>query len=132
MPITHRIGQTYNGGAGQVSSVSRSFTGDGEVRYLGTIAAGATNVQVAVAITRSAVKSIVFYASKAVTIKTNNATTPTETITLADGESRIWGNDEALSRLAISADVTALYISNAGTVPAEVRVEALVDITPGV
>lgn len=132
MPITHRIGVTYNGGAGQVSSVQRSFTGDGEVRYTGTIAAGASNVQVTLALTRSAVKSLVFYSDKAVSIKTNSSSSPTDTITLADGEARVWGNDENLSRLAITADVTAIYISNAGSAPANVRIEALVDVTPGV
>lgn len=130
MPITHRIGETYNGGAGTVSSVTRTFTGDGEVRYSGSIPAGTTDGQINIAITRANVKSLVFYASKGVTVKTNNAATPTDTFTLADGQSRIWGNDELLSRLVITADVTALFVTNAGAAASDFRVEALIDTTP--
>lgn len=132
MAITHKIGQTYNGGAGQVSAVSRSFSGDGEVRYNGSIAAASTNVEIDIALDISAVKSIVIYATKGVTIKTNSTSVPDDTIVLADGQAIIWGDDEATDRLVLTADVTKIYVTNAGAAASALRIEALVDVTPGV
>lgn len=131
MAITHRIGTTYNGGAGQMSSVSRTLTGSGELRVDETIPAASTNLAVAFALDRESAKSVGIYCDKAITIKTNSSSSPTDTIPVAAGQLIVWGNDEdALADMVFSADVTALYVTNAGASAARLRIEALVDVTP--
>ena len=130
--ITHKIGVTYNGGAGQVSSLTRSFTGDSEVRYYGDVAAGSTNVEIDLAIDVSAIQSCVIYATKAVTLKTNSTSSPTDTIAVADAQALTWGNDEDAARLFFTGDVTKVYVTNAGAAASTLRIEALVDSTPAV
>lgn len=131
MAITHRIGTTYNGGAGQMASVSRTFTGGGELRVYEPIPAASTDLAVAFAVDREAIVSLAIYCNKAVTIKTNSSSSPTDTIALAAGQLIVWGDDEdALADMVFTADVTALYVTNAGASEATLRIEALTDVTP--
>ena len=140
MAITHKIGVTYDGGAGRMSSASRSISGSGELRIQETIPAASTDLPVAFALDRDAVKALGISSNKAITIKTNSSASPTDTIavelhspagSVAPGQVIAWGDDEdALADMVFSADVTGLYITNAGADVATLRIEALTDVTP--
>lgn len=130
MALTHRIGQTYASNNGTVSSVTTSYTGDGEVVVDATIAAGATNALVNANIRVAGLKSFVFYASTACTVKTNNSTTPGNTLTIPAGGSLIWHTDASYAN-PLTVDVTALYVTNSNATTAAVfKMTALVDVTP--
>jgi hypothetical protein len=130
MSTQFRITQSLTGGTATVSGGSRTFTGSGVLAVDETIANGASNVQVAFAVTLTLIKAIAIKASRAVTIKTNDSTTPDDTITLAAGQALFWGNDEDTGRLPFTVDVTALYVSNASGAAADLDIQCLVDATP--
>src|SRR5690349_15652774 len=114
MAITHKIGVTYNGGAGQMSSVSRSVSGSGELRVDESIPDASTNLPVAFAVDREAIKALGIYSDKALTLKTNSSGSPTDTIALAAGQLLVWGSDQnVIGEMVFTADVTALYVTNA-------------------
>lgn len=132
MALTHTIGTTYRSNNGSVSVPTLTLTGDGEVVYDGSIAAGATNVEVAMAIDVSAMKAMAIVASGALVIKTNSSSTPADTITLTDSvKSIVWYTGSTFTN-PLTTDVTALYVSNAGASAVTLKVVALLDITPGV
>lgn len=50
------------------------------------------------------------------TIKTNSSSVPDDTITLADGEAILWSlAADGAGKCPFSADVTTLYVTNAGS-----------------
>ena len=131
MAINHKIGQTYNGGAGQMSSVSRTLTGSGELRISESIPAASTNLPVAFAVDSDAILSLGIYRDKALTLKPISSGSTTDTIALAAGQLIVWGSDQStLSEMVFTADVTALYVTNAGASAATLRIEVLTDVTP--
>lgn len=97
-----------------------------------TVPAATTNKQVNVALTRANLAAVVLYATGAVTIKTNSSGSPQETITLVAGEVVKWtsGQGSGLAGCPFSGNITALYITNAGSAAVTVTCWFLEDVTP--
>lgn len=132
MAITHTIGTTYRSNNGSVSVPTKTLTGDGEVVYDGSIAAGASDVEIAIALDVSAMKSLAIVASGALTLETNSTSTPGDTIALtSDNKAVIWYDGSQFDN-PLSTDVTKIYASNAGASAVTLKIVALLDITPGV
>ena len=55
------------------------------------------------------------------TVKTNSDTVPDDTISLVDGETLTWTTDEPNLTIPLTADVTALYVTNTGTATLKIR-----------
>lgn len=131
MSYSYTITQTMTGGGSSVSGGARTFTGTGKLGISESIPNGATNTLVALALTRSLVKCIALKAvGGALTVKTNSSSSPVDNFTIANGQALFWGNDEDVSRMRFSADVTALYVSNASGATVTFTVEGLTDATP--
>jgi hypothetical protein len=122
--FTHRITQTYNDDAGMASSVQGTYTGQTKCAFDGTIAASTMGFAIDLAFLKTAMQSFLLYSSQAVTFKTNSTTTPAQTISLTAGQQIIWGHDFS-SANPITADVTQVYIDNAGTNPTTVKIRVL-------
>lgn len=91
---------------------------------------GSTDLAVTFTCDVSTAKWIYLTCDKAVTIKTNNAGAPTDTITLTAGQSMLWTNSDPTAARPFSADVTALFVTNASGVAAALQVEVGQDPTP--
>lgn len=130
MALTHRVTTSVRSNAGTVSSVTGTFTGTGEVNIEETIALG-TDTLVVLAVDVSEIVSMAIVSSTAMTIETNSATVPDDTITLVANKPLIW-NTDILATLGtacpLTTDVTAFYCTNAAE--AELSVYILMDATP--
>lgn len=122
--FNHKITQSYYDDAGLVNSVSGVYTGQTEHAFDGSVPAPSTGFAIALAFAHAAIQSIVIYSSQAVTLKTNSDSTPAQTINLAAGQQINWGHDFTAPN-PITADVTGIYIDNAGTNPATVKIRVL-------
>lgn len=84
----------------------------------------------------SEAKMLAIRSDVAVTIRTNSASAPDNTISLAANQSFLWpiGGGELKDSLgaAITADISRLHVTNAGAAAGTLRVDAFVDPTPAV
>jgi len=123
--FTHKINSSYIDDSGQAIGGQNSYTGTVEKGFDGTLAVGVTNQAVAITWIAANVQSEVFYSSAAATIKTNSSTSPATTLTLAAGQTIVWGHD-FLGANPIPADVTALYLTNTdATNSANIKIRVL-------
>jgi hypothetical protein len=130
MAITYTITKGLRTNNGSFSSVSTSYTCEGEHVIDVSIPASSTNLLIAFTLDVSTAIAGGIYASKAVTIKTNNSGTPVDTITLEDAEAIVWGNDEPDGvACPFTQDVTALYVTNAGSAASTLKIAFGTDVT---
>ena len=123
--FTHKINSSYIDDSGQAIGGQNSYTGTVEKGFDGTLVVGVTNQAVAITWIAANVQSEVFYSSAAATIKTNSSTSPATTLTLAAGQTIVWGHD-FLGANPIPADVTALYLTNTdATNSANIKIRVL-------
>ena len=122
---------TYTDDAGNlITSVTRSVSGDLSQPFKDTFAAATTNVAVpAIIFAKARTQYFVFISDQPVTIKTNNATTPQETITLTAGGAYAWNTGHAEPNPLVG-DVNGVFVTNAGTAVATVSIYTLLNATP--
>ena len=122
---------TYTDDAGNlITSVTRSINGDMSQPFKDTFAAATTNTPVpAIIFAKARTQYFVFISDQPVTIKTNNATTPQETITLTAGGTYAWNTGHAEVN-PLAGDVNGVFVTNAGTAVATVSIYTLVNATP--
>jgi hypothetical protein len=77
----------------------------------------------------SQVKSLLISCDKAVTLKTNSSSTPTDTIAVKAGVPYIW-NTDSYDACLVTADVTTAFLTNAGASDAAFSLRAIYDPTP--
>jgi len=118
-------------GGGLSKSYSKEYSGtlvqliDGE-----TIADSVTDQQLTVAIDVSAVKGFLIVSEGgALTVETNNGTTPDDTLVLPAGRPYEWDTD-SLDSFLLTADVTDLFLTNASGAAATLYAWAVVDPSP--
>lgn len=124
MPFTHRISQSYNDAIGQVASIQGSYSGQNSKEFDGSVPANTTGFAIPLAFTKASMQALCLTSNQPVTLKTNSESSPGQTITLAAGQVIYWGSDFTAPN-PITADVTALYCDNAGTMAAIVKVRVL-------
>lgn len=116
--------------AGGVSTTrSKEYTAQARHSLEETIPAASTDLQINVAIDVSAVKSFYLVCDQAVTIQTNDGTTPDDTIVLKAGVPYVW-NEDSYDTFKLTVDVTAFYVTWAGGVDATLIMEEIHDPTP--
>lgn len=108
---------------------SKQFTptGSAYVEIEETIAASQTDKLVNVAIDVSAVKWFCIHSTVAMTIETNDGTTPGNTLSLLAGYAYEW-HASKYDTFKLTVDVTALYVTN--TTEGTLTVKVLYDSTP--
>jgi hypothetical protein len=128
MSLNHRFQTILDSGSPQIKS-DNSYSGDGGVELGGaTIPAGATDQVISIAIDVSQVKSIVIQSDKAITIKTNSLSSPTNTLVLKAGVPYVW-NTDSYDTLKLTGDVTSFHCINAGSADATLTLDACYDST---
>lgn len=95
-----------------------------------TIGAGAADVLVNISIDISALKAIYIESTQDITIETENATTPTDTLNVKKDSPLAW-DDKSHFANPFSADVTKMFITNgSATEAADVKIKGIYDATP--
>jgi hypothetical protein len=89
-----------------------------------SIAGNTTNRQILFAIDVSELQAIVIFSDSNITVKTNSSSSPTDTISILAGIPYIWVKDE-YETCKITADVTALFVTNANASAASFKMITL-------
>ena len=110
-------------------SSSNTFSGDGRSGRSVTVPASTTDHFVDLAINVSEIQSIYMVSDQALTVETNSASVPDDTIVLIAGRPYIWSVNSYFANL-FTTDVTALYLTNAVGTDAVFQLEVVVDATP--
>jgi hypothetical protein len=114
----------------QVSLEGRkSYSGDARTSLKVSIEAGAVNVEHILPIDISQIAALFIHAAGDLTIKTNSSSTPDDTLALKADEPYVWATGD-YSPLLLDADVTKVFVSNAGAAAVTLYVECLYDPTP--
>lgn len=125
---THTITKTLQTNVGIVIDDPVILTGDEEIEIDGTIADTISNQLERVAFQRSHCKSFWLRSDQPLTIKTNSSSAPADTFTLAAKTPIEWALGDS-GAVPLTADITALYITNASGHVAAYRLRFLVDST---
>lgn len=122
--FTDSISISYTGNGKAVSTPIGSYTGTKDAGVATVVSAGSTNMAIAITFPHGTIQSLVVSSDQDVTVKTNSTTTPGDTLTIKKTAGVIWGSDYA-NACPFTADVTELYVTNAGTVDAKFNVRVL-------
>ncbi len=125
--FTHTIGSTYRTDAGTIASVTATYTGEGEIDLNATVALSTTNKEFDIQFIKTDVISMIFFADKAVTIKTNSSGSPSDTISLAANMPLIWNTDSPVA-IPLAGNVTKVFVTNATATNAAVKIRVLARI----
>lgn len=128
MSTTYRIVEQVIGG-GRAETNSRSVTAAAHTQIDETIAASATDTEVAAEVDVSELKAVFIESDQNVTLETNSAGTPDDTLSLLADRPYIW-DENAYNSCLLTTDITALFFSNAGDADANVTLFFLYDPTP--
>jgi hypothetical protein len=128
MPFTSLVTWSVFASGVSVQS-SREYSGGQQIAINEIIISGATNQLVSLALDVSQIQSLILVSSRNVTLKTNNATTPTNTINLVANVPYIW-NIDSYDTNKLTADVTSLFVTNSSGADALLRISAVLDPTP--
>jgi len=122
--FTHTIIDSYTDSGGAVFSSSNAFNGQTMAAYDGTIAANTTDFAIDIAWPVTGAQSLCLWSDTNLTVKTNNNTTPVQTLSLLANVPIEWGTGMG-STNPITTAVTQLYVTNATANPAKFKVRAL-------
>ena len=125
---THKINQDWQAGNESLSK-QITITADGEANLEVAVADEAADLAINIAIDFSALKLLYIVSDQDLTIETNDGTTPDDTLTLLAGKPIVWFEGCGFTN-PLSADVTALYATNASGADATLYVKTLQDATP--
>ena len=122
--FTDTITVTYSGNGKSVSTKTGTYTGSKDAGVAAVIAAGGTNVEVDITFPHGTIQALILASDQDVTVKTNSSSSPTDTLAVKKTAGVIWGTD-FVADCPITADVTKLYITNAGTTDAKFDLRVL-------
>jgi hypothetical protein len=128
MSIQHAITIQWEQGNNSLSQRD-TFTGEAEANVSVSVPDSSTDFEVTLGIDVSEIKSIIIASDQNITVETNDGTTPDDTFTIEANNPLIW-NVDSPAATPFSADITALFVTNASGAAATFNVRCLVDATP--
>lgn len=131
MTITHTIRISHTGTAGGTISGTVANTADAEDNRSLSIAAATTDKEVDIDIVHTRLVQAFFLSTQDLTIETNATDAAGgDTITLKANVPVWYSTSGGTSGDPFSADVTKMYITNAGATAAQLDIRILYDSTP--
>jgi hypothetical protein len=128
MAFTHTHARTFSR-SGETISASATATAASEICVDEAINNGVTDGQITLNLDQSELAGVFIISDQVVTIETNSGSAADDTFTLAANEAISWVDGDTAA-CPITADVTALFITNASGSTANVKMRFLQDPTP--
>ena len=126
---THVITQSVNvGSVGR--SGSKEYTADTRETYEIAIASDASDFEIEIVIAVANIASLVILADQDLTLETNSAGAPVDTVPLKANVPLIMNTDDYFTTKPIAPDVTSLFVTNGSAVATTLYIELLRDATP--
>ena len=127
MAIT--ISRNVTGGGLSVSQ-DTTVTGDSTITVNTSVADSVTDQLLTISLDQSLLKGYYIHSTFAITVETNSSSAPTDTIVLVANVPLVHGATTDLYTGLITADVTAIYLTNASGSTATVKMVFEQDATP--
>ena len=129
MSFSAKVTETWQEGTDP--AVTNTITVEADSRQGFDVAVPPTTTDQLIALTMdvSAVQAIMFLADQDLTLETNSGSAADDSLALKANAAYIWHPDK-IDAFQLTADVTALYVSNAGATAATLKIRALIDATP--
>ena len=124
MSFSLSLVQTLKEGSVTLDSTTSSKTVQGHNKINETVADGETDWQVAFSIDVSSLKIFYMVSDQAITVETNDGSSPQETFSLAANVPVVWQEGETA---IFSGDVTDLFITNSSGSAATLKVHSGTD-----
>jgi hypothetical protein len=118
MSFTVTVAQSIRDGS-TTHSTSTEHTCESVIKIEETIADSTSDQEIGFAVDVSAMQACSIYSDQALTIKTNDSSSPQETIALSAGEHIVF---QSGGSAPFSDDVTALFVSNASGSTATLKI----------
>jgi hypothetical protein len=128
MSITHAVTITWEQGNNQLS-IRDEFSGEAEKNVSISVPDSSTDYEITLAIDISEIKSIVITSDQVITLETNSGSAADDTFAITANNPLIWNVDSPAAN-PFSADITALFVTNASGSAATFNVRCIVDATP--
>lgn len=129
MSVTQSFTLSASGVGDTVTSVFSVASGQGNV-ISESIPGPSTDLNVACVLAVAKMVSLVLYCATAdMTVETNSGSAPAATVNLKAGKAVVWYSDSGLANPFGGTNVTALFITLAGTTAATFEMRAVVDPT---
>ena len=126
---THRLTRTWQDAGNESVTQQETITADGETNLDVAVPDSSTDLQANLAVDISELQSFYMSSDRDLTVKTNSSGTPDDTIALKANKPLIWTPNCGFSN-PFSADLTALFLTNASGTDATLQVRLLQDVTP--
>lgn len=126
---THKINQDWQAGSDPAISKQITITAEGENNVEVPVPDASTDLQVTLALDVSETKSLYIVCDQDVTVETNDASSPDDTLTLKADKPLVWYENCGYSN-PLGTDVTDLFVTNASGSDATLTVKTLQDATP--
>ncbi len=131
MSFKHSVTTEYFARGAKERVVSPEIEGTAELNINETVAGSATDQLIVATLDQSATKSFFIVSDQDLTFETNSSSGPTDVIALQANVPYIWTTElNSYNTFLITADITAIYLTNAGGTLANFKLRALTDATP--
>lgn len=111
-------------GVTQTYTIARTAEGSDSLKII--VDPGVTNKLVEVTFTYADIELFLLGSDNEVTVKTNSSSVPDDTLTIKAGSCVVYASNSSFSN-PFTADVTAFYVTNAGSEPATIFMMCLND-----
>lgn len=124
MSVSNKVTKTWSRGSDQLSGTV-TYTADGQITIEDTVAGSTTNKLYSVTIAQATLKGIYILSDQDMTLKVNSTSLPVPSaISLKANTPYEWTADGYFD-CPFTADVTAMYFTNAGSTTANLSVRLL-------
>lgn len=128
MSFSHVLAQSWSSSGREITS-SKAYTGDSQISIDVSVPDSSTDMFVELSLDISEIQTIYILSDQAITLETNDGTTPGDTIVLVANKPLTWEVDSGHDNL-FTVDVAALYVTQSSGSAARLQIEALTDPTP--
>ncbi len=125
---THTTQIKYSHGS-ESHTKTVSKTASQEINIEETIPDSSTDLEVAISLDVSAIKSLLISSDQAITIETNSGSTPSDTLTPSADEPVIWWDGSEFSNPLTTDITTNIFVTNSSGSAATLVIKVLLDAT---
>lgn len=116
-------------GNGDTVSQIQTFTHDNTQVFEVAVGVGATDLEITISIVVARLRQLWVQADQALTLETNSASSPTQTISLQANKPLHWETGGYFTN-PLSADVNKIFATNGSGVATTLKIRVLMDPTP--
>jgi hypothetical protein len=129
MSFTHKLTRSWSKSGATPVSAEIEKTGGSEANISESIPDSSSDLEVNWTCDYTALELLYITSDQDITIETNDGTYPDDTLTINANQAVSWADGDEFD-CPLTADVTALFVTNASGLAAQLEIRSLTDPTP--